>query len=90
MIMTVQTSVYAIFAPASPAAERIELKQHEQRCLPIAASRIHVTQGIAWVTSQSEDIIVQAGESLGIPRQRFATIISAVSIGNVTFEIERW
>lgn len=88
--MTAQTSAYAMFAPASPAGERIELKQHEQRCLPIAASRIHVTQGIAWVTSQSEDFVVQAGESLDIPRQRFATIISAVSIGTLVFEIERW
>ncbi|HLA42984.1 MAG TPA: hypothetical protein VJZ27_06085 [Aggregatilineales bacterium] len=71
---------------------------HAAQCLTIAAGtehslpnrniRIHVKSGIAWITSNGEDIIASNGDRVYLQSGKHSSIISSLDDQPVTFEIE--
>lgn len=87
--MTAQTTVFALSPVNALPTASVRLERHEQHRLPNAALRLRVTQGIAWITSQGQDVVLHAGESLDIPRQRFAAVVSTAGAAPTAFEVQR-
>lgn len=84
--MIAQTTALPIFAPAASPADPIRLEPWQQRRLPNSVVRIRVIQGMAWVTSEGQDVIVREGETLALPKQPFPAVISALGAAPVLFE----
>lgn len=71
------------------AAEQIQLEHHEQFTLPNMPLSLRVLKGTAWITSQAEDHILQAGKQITIPRQAHASVIGAISHETMIFELRK-
>jgi hypothetical protein len=69
--------------------EGIRLEHGDVYCLPYGALNVRVFSGTAWITSQAEDHVLEAGDELMIPRQAHAVIVSAVGHQPLNFEFRR-
>ena len=85
MAMTIELTSHATVE----ITEVIELEVGGHYCLPYAVYSLHVLNGVAWVTSQAEDHILECGDELTIPRQPHAVIISAAHYQRLRFEIRQ-
>jgi hypothetical protein len=50
---------------------------------------IRVLSGRAWITFDGDDILLEPGKQMLLPRNRFAAIISTIGSETLTFEISR-
>ena len=85
MAMTIELTAHSTVE----ITEVIELEVGGHYCLPYGVYSLHVLNGVAWVTSQAEDHILECGDELTIPRQPHAVIVSAVDHQPLRFEMHR-
>ena len=69
--------------------EVVRMEHGDLYCLPYGALNVRVLSGIAWITSQTEDHVLEPDEELAIPRQMHAVIVSAVGHQSLSFEVRR-
>jgi hypothetical protein len=67
---------------------RINLTGQEVCRLPNMPMRIRIVQGIAWITSQQQDILARSGDTLDIPQQTHPVIISAANGAPMVCDID--
>ena len=70
-------------------AEAIHVKHSEIYALPDGVLGIRVMTGIAWITSKTEDHILEAGESLLISPQRSTVIVNAIGHRPLSIELHK-
>ncbi|HEY9671068.1 MAG TPA: DUF2917 domain-containing protein, partial [Waterburya sp.] len=64
--------------PKSLIQTQLTLKKNEVIRVPLAAQKVQVLSGTAWITVAGEDILLQAGEKAALPSQRNFAVLSAL------------
>lgn len=77
-------------APVSGTLEedRIILMKNEVYKLPQTHRQVQVLSGIAWITLDQQDIILQSSEKTSLPSSKNAVVISALN--NVPLILAVW
>lgn len=57
---------------------QLTLKKNEVVRVPLAAQKVQILSGTAWITVAGEDIILQAGEKAALPSQQDFAVLSAL------------
>jgi hypothetical protein len=73
--------------PVIEVTEKVQLQSGDLYCLPHGALNVRVLSGTAWITSQAEDHVLEAGDQMLVPHQPHAVIVSAVGHHSLSFEV---